>query len=159
MTLDEAASTSPKLLYLPKDTWSPRYDSTFYTVKLEGKQKLSELPEVPSAIGGKSNLPAYYYEVAVYREHDKKTVLRRYSQFNWLYEQLIASPPQDEQPPDAGPIRLPGACPLQWQDDKFAQTRLGRLMDFIGDTLARPGYASHPAVLSFLELDTTMSST
>ena len=157
MRLSDAVDASPKLLYLPKDSWSPRYDSTFYTVKLEGKQKLSELPAVPSAIGGKSNLPAYYYEVTVYREHEKKSMLRRYSHFKWLYEQLIWNPPQDEQPSDTKPIRLPGACPLQWQDDNFAQTRLERLMDFIDDTLARPGYASHPAVLTFLELDTTSS--
>jgi len=164
-------------MYLPKDLWSPRYDGNFFTVKVEGKQKITSESELPSAnetssnnailIGGKTNLPAYYYQVIVYREHEKRTLLRRYSQFKWLYEQLVADPPplpasmSDEDQVAAvaamaakGRISMPpGTCSLfQRQDDAFAQNRVEQLDSFLQDVLGRPGYASHPACRAFLEL-------
>jgi PX domain len=160
------------LMFLPQDFWSPRYDSTFYTVKLEGFERLTELPPSSSSAGtvlvpGKTNVPAYYYKVVVYREHKRKTLLRRYSQFKWLYSQLLAHPPvppavvsknnnnQQQQYDDTNPIRLSSSagCPFQWwQDDAFAAHRLEDLTEFLSATLGRPGYARHPAVVAFLEL-------
>jgi hypothetical protein len=142
-----------KLMYLPKDVWSPRYDSTFFTIELAGKQLLSEPPEGHQDLGGKANFPAYYYDVIVFREHTKKSLQRRYSDFKWLYDQVSKYPPTDEQAPNAEPIRMPpGTCPFQRQNDAFAQNRLEALFEFMGDLLGRPGYASHPAVVRFLDL-------
>jgi hypothetical protein len=147
--------TPSKIVYLPKDCWSPRYDSTFYTVKMEGHQQhVATAPSVPLTIRGKSNLPAYYYILGVYREHEKKTIARRYSHFRWLYEQIRLFPPMDAQDPQAAPIHMPpGSCPFQWQNEAFAKNRQEELAEFLDDVLQRPGYASHPAVLAFLELE------
>jgi hypothetical protein len=143
-----------KLVYLPKDVWSRRYDSTFYTFKFEGKQLLSEPPEGHKNIGGgETNKNAWYYDVVVFREHAKTTVQRRYSEFKWLYDQVLKNPPMDEQAPNASSIRMPpGTCPFQWQSEAFAQNRSEELSEFMGDLLGRPGYAAHPAVVTFLEL-------
>jgi PX domain len=142
-----------KLMYLPNGYWSPRYDSAFYTVKMEGKEYLKVPPiNTTPAIDGMSG-PAYYYIVVVYREHTKRPLFRRYSHFKWLLEQLSAHPPAEVQPPDPKRIHLPpGTCPFQWQNDTFAQNRMEELEEFLSDVLARPGYASHPAVAAFLEL-------
>lgn len=160
----DASPDKPKLLYLPKDEWSPRYDATFYFVKIEDKKLVTTetarehlgsflIEAVPPSVGGNTVLPAYYYEVVVYREHSKKSLLRRYSQFKWLYDQLKAHPPSDEQLPSARPIQMPpGTCLFQRQDDAFAQNRLEQLNEFIDDVLGRPGYASHEATLAFLQL-------
>jgi hypothetical protein len=156
-----AARIAPQpLVYLPDGFWSPRYDRSFYTVKSEGKQLIKEgRPPTPASVDGKENLPAYYFTFSVYRAHEKKNIQRRYSQFRWLYQELISNPPitttaQDHniRSPES-PIRLPSAPLFQWQDEKFAQRRLEQLAHFLEDMLGRPGYANHPAVLAFLELN------
>jgi hypothetical protein len=150
------------VMYLPKDVWSPRYDSTFFTIKLEGKQLLSEPPEGHPDLGGKATFPAYYYNVVIFQEHNKKSLQRRYSEFKWLYDQVSKSPPPTtaEEAPNAEPIRMPpGTCPLfQWQNEAFAQNRCEALSEFLSDLLERPGYAAHPAVVRFLDLGTTSDS-
>lgn len=167
------------LMYLPKDFWSPRYDSTFFTVKIEGFELLTSAPPAAATsdatiiIPSKGTFPAYYYKVVVYREHKRKTLLRRYSQFQWLFRQLIAHPPISPSPPisvsseeqqhfvndiaTGTPIRqlMPAAvvCRFQWwQDDAFAATRMEDLSDFLTAVLERPGYAGHDAMKAFLEL-------
>jgi hypothetical protein len=160
MSAPETDKDDGNLVYLPKDFWSPRYDSNFYTLALEGKQYVeSDLPVAPAAVGGKKSLPAYYYEIVVYREHDRKRVLRRYSQFKWLHEQILAHPPPPGETAAAeetveGPFPRfpPGSCPFQWQDEVFAQNRMEQLAEYIANMLSRPGYARHPAVVAFLEL-------
>jgi len=160
---EEVTSTAPAhLMYLPKDQWSPRYEETFYSVKLEGYQLLLEAQSHDTPLPpGKLSFPAYYYQVVVYRGHDKKTVLRRYSQFKWLQHQLLAHPP----PPPLNnenstsnttseplPSLPPGTCPWQRQDDGFAACRMDELADFLAQLLGQPGIANHQAVISFLEL-------
>ena len=147
------------LMYLPFSYWSPRYDSSFYTVKVDGRERIIEdLPLVPDEVGGKQDLRAYYYRVTVYREREKTSFLRRYSQFHWLYDQISAKPPtitneQRENSPGT-PIRMPAkSCPfIQRQDENFARNRQELLSQFLEDILGRPGYASHEAVCAFLEL-------
>jgi hypothetical protein len=154
----ETNETMSKLMYLPKDVWSPRYDSTFFSITLAGKQLLNEPPERHQDLGGKTSSPAYYYDVVVFRERAQKMVHRRYSEFKWLYDQVSKYPPTDEQAPNAEPIRMPpGTCPFQWQNEDFAQNRLEALSEFMGDLLERPGYATHPAVVSFLDLGSPAS--
>lgn len=167
-----AASPLHHLMFLPKDQWSPRYEETFYSVKIEGFQRLFAAPATADAAAGSStetvaalpagkpSFPAYYYQVVIYRGHQKKTVLRRYSQFKWLYNQLVAYRP----PPSAAsatspatpspfPSMPPGTCPWDRQDDAFAAVRQDELADFLTSVLERPGgYTNHEAVVAFLEL-------
>lgn len=154
---EEAAAKNNELMYLPESHWSPRYDGTFYTIKCSGFTLVTNnRPSIPREIQGKTSLPAYYYSIAVYREHEKRIVLRRYSHFRWLYQQILSRPPaiQSHHSTLKKPIQLPfGTCPLfQWQDDNFAATRQELLSQFMEDILGRPGYANHAAVKTFLEL-------
>ena len=147
------------VMYLPKDQWSPRFDSTFFSVKIESTQTCSSLPNVREGIGGKTNTPAVYYEVAVFCEHRKITFLRRYSNFKWLYTQLKASPPpplevEDELYRESPPLSMPpGTCFFHSQDDAFVAKRKEQLYDLVDDVLSRPGYPKHPAVILFFALD------
>ena len=79
--------------------------------------------------------------------------MRRYSQFKWLHNQLIASPPEAANQ-EAIPLSIPpGTCPWQKHVEEFLQNRLEALHEYLRDVLARPGYARHPAMQLFLELD------
>ena len=149
----------PALMYLPKTEWSPRYDSTFYSVKIENKTLISDLhPPCSNSLGGRTNLPAYYYTVTVYREHDKTSLLRRYSQFYNLYQELRRHPPNiaaDQRTTFVEtPIHMPpGTCPWLHRDsEEFLNARMEQLDEFLEDVLSRPGYANHPSVIAFLEL-------
>jgi hypothetical protein len=146
-------ANSNQLMFLHKSTWSPRYDSTFFSVTMETKEWIrTERPTQPPVISGKTNLPAFYYVITIHREHSKVSIKRRYSDFKWLYEQLKGCPPHDGDPSTT--IRLPpGSCLWQAQTEEFSQNRLLQLRDFLNDVLSRPGYANHPAVRLFLELE------
>jgi len=86
---------------------------------------------------------------------------RRFSQFQWLYHQVKKNPPP---PPDANaaehqpeePLHLPlGTC-WPFQSEQLGEKRVELLNSFLDDMLSRPGYASHRAVVTFLELDETL---
>ncbi len=139
--------------YLAKEHWSPRYDSTFFTSQLNGKEILDEPPTIPIGLGGKSNHPAVYFRIEVFCEQKKHICLRRYSQFKWLHEQLKSSPPRAANQEEHDLSMPPGSCPWQVQNEEFLQVRLEALRDYLSDVLARPGYARHPAMRFFLELD------
>ena len=152
---ESAVSTmsSSILMYLPKTEWSPRFDSTFFTVTVESTRVVQEPIDVsvPETIQGRNHYPAYYYELAIHRGRERTIIWRRFSHFKWLHQQLKANPPTESQPSDA--ISFPaGTCFYQKQDDQFAQSRLLMLGDWLNDVLVRPGCASHPAVMAFLEL-------
>jgi hypothetical protein len=136
------------VMYLAHEQWSPRYESTFFTVKMEAVELLSSAPSVDPSIRGKSNHPAYYYRVEVFCGHTSRAVFRRYSQFQWLYKQLPADNNRE-----SVLVMPPGTCFCQPQDESFAQNRLEQLREFLRDALERPGYASHPSVVAFLELN------
>lgn len=151
-----------ELVYMPNDTWSPRYDSTFYTVKLNGFELVHDT--LPSdgidriRVPGKTNLPAYYYRVDVYRSHERMTLLRRYSQFQWLYHELMANCDTSSSSSSAtleAPLHFPSAvvCRFQWwQDDAFAMTRMQDLAVFLSSALVRPNCSRLLAVRIFLAL-------
>jgi len=114
---------------------------------------------------GKHRFPAFYYKIDISRERQRYSVLRRYSQFQWLYHQIVHyTPPQpsllphEEEERVGGTTSLeplkfpPKTCPWQVQDDDFAQNRMEELRDFLSDALKRPFVASHPAVKQFLKL-------
>eukprot|EP00535_Pseudo-nitzschia_heimii_P009483 CAMPEP_0197185380 /NCGR_PEP_ID=MMETSP1423-20130617/11829_1 /TAXON_ID=476441 /ORGANISM="Pseudo-nitzschia heimii, Strain UNC1101" /LENGTH=158 /DNA_ID=CAMNT_0042636419 /DNA_START=103 /DNA_END=579 /DNA_ORIENTATION=- len=142
------------VMYLAHEDWSPRYQDTFYTVKLENFE-LVTLPSASSDLdlpsnefGSKTNFPAYYYKVEVFcGRHPPRTIYRRYSQFKWLYENL----------PTIGggePLPFPPAKSCFWspQTESFARGRSGDLRDFLTEALTRKGIAGLEIVAEFLEL-------
>lgn len=148
----------PPLFYLSYNHWSPRFDPTFFSVKMMGHEKIAnQLPEGINNLGGKQSLPAYYYKITVFREHSKTVILRRFSQFRKLYKDLRSNPPLIAKSGDKGkPIRFPAsACSVVvcMQEDQLAENRQELLAEFLEDILRRPGYASHPSVLHFLGLE------
>lgn len=178
------------LMYLPKDLWSPRYDSNFFTIQIIDKLKVESkatMPALPagsggdadadagagalgsnsSMVGGNTNFPAYYYQIILYRSHTQKSIYRRYSQFQWLYKELMKNPPPppleethhddnvvvlDEEPirfppslssADADSCRSP-SCAIMFfrqfsflQNDTFAQYRMVQLQTFLDNVLGR----------------------
>ena len=157
-----AASQENELMYLSLESWSPRFDSNFYTIKMDQKEFLQSAPaedsdSVDAPPPGKHQHPAYYYRIDVFRERHQHSVVRRFSQFRWLYDQIAGySPPQtqEEGMPPLDPIVFPPkTCPWHTQDEEFAQNRLEGLREFLTDVLRRPGIASHPAVRQFLKLN------
>lgn len=138
-------------MYLAHEDWSPRFEKTFYTVKMEGYEFLQSLPATTTAnpsIGGKNNFPAYYFNVKIFCGHESRVVQRRYSQFKWLHEQLQRSISHEGEP-----LMLPPGSWCQPQNDDFAQNRSELLKDYLRDALVRKGVAKHDAVVRFLELD------
>ena len=58
----------------------------------------------------------------------------------------------DGAPPETEPLRLPPGTCWPFQSEELAANRVQLLSSFLDDMLSRPGYASHPAVLAFLEI-------
>mmetsp|Transcript_29639 Transcript_29639/g.86310 ORF Transcript_29639/g.86310 Transcript_29639/m.86310 type:complete len:209 (-) Transcript_29639:171-797(-) len=104
------------MFYLKPEDWSPRFDSTFYTVKLTaheicaGEQPPSSTSDKNRAaissrahrrrsIGGSSSYPAVYYCLQIKCGHRTQKVWRRYSQFRSLCHHAASSPP----PPSSDP--------------------------------------------------------
>ena len=63
------------IMYLPIDQWSPRFDSTFFSIKIESAQRFEKAPVVKDGIGGKTHCPAVYFDVVVFCEHQRKLLL------------------------------------------------------------------------------------
>ena len=141
----------PKFLYLPKNQWSPRFEDSFYTVRVEGFERWDSSPPGVMAVGH-AHHPAFYYKVVLHRGQEKHELWRRFSQFQWLHHQVTALPPPpvDGAPPPVDPIRLPPGTCWPFQSDELATKRVDLLSSFLDDMLSRPGYASHGAVLTFL---------
>lgn len=151
-------------MYLEHEDWSPRYQDTFYTVLLDGFKLLTSPSETdssppPDIIGGRTNFPAYFYKIEVFcGRHDPKVVYRRYSQFQWLHQNMpsnVTSSSTDEE----AILFPPGSCFLCSQNDDFAKNRMEQLREFLRDALVRRGVASHEAVAQFLELDSFAETT
>lgn len=141
-------SNAPRA-FLASDQWSPRFETTFFTVKMESFELRTSYPQddSPDVPKGKGTFPAYYYKIDVYCGHAKHSVLRRYSQLVWL----VSNVPRDNRPDS--PEMPPGTWICQPQNAAFAQNRLEQLRDFLQAFLQRPEVASHPLVAAFLELD------
>jgi hypothetical protein len=153
-------------MYLAADVWSPRYESRFFTVKLEGYERRLTRSDDDGhsttttggttadsrallSVKGNSSFPAYYYQVVVCSGSMRRVVPRRYSHFKWLATQLLQSDPNHD---DAILSLPPGTCPWQPQDDKFASRRMRDLARFLDEILQKPSNANHEAVVAFLEL-------
>lgn len=161
-------------MYLPQDLWSPRYDTTFYTVQIEGFERIhvvgdaKQKPPPPSPPFGNTHWPASVYTVVVYRGGGApRTVLRRrYSQFVWLSQRLATTTEGIRLPP---PLVKGGDCclfgPSSWHSgccgwpfhhddqDAVAERRRHELADYLAAVLEQPALARHDAVQQFLELE------
>ena len=149
------SNPSPQFLYLPKNQWSPRYEDSFYTVRVEAFQRFEVAPaEIPSALGGNSHHPCFYFKIILQRGHTTKEIWRRFSNFQWLYNRVQAAPPRvDEGNSGAdNPLKLPPGTCWPFQSEQLGEKRVKLLGEFLDDMLCRPGYANHPSVLTFLEL-------
>lgn len=142
-------------MFLAFEDWSPRFESTFYTIKMESYELVGSPPEANSIsssstrLEGKYSFPAYYYRIEILCGKSKHSVLRRYSQFASLYRKIA----QDHRNGANDPSLPPGTCLCQPQDESFAQNRLEQLREFFGDILQLQGVSSHPAIVGFLELE------
>lgn len=174
---DPSLPTHTPIMYLPPENWSPRYDHTFFTASVTAATLMRRsggstdpLPTtIPSAIHGKTNLPAYYYHITIQQQHQTRVVLRRYSHFKWWYEQVRDLNTHRPPPTTSGSAatasssvlwsaessgELPPAYHFHWQTATFAKLRQEQLSQFVNNLLSRPGYANHPATLIFLEFVT-----
>ena len=145
--------TERPVMYLDHEDWSPRYEDTFYTIRLDRFELFTLLPDISigaddDTIGGKTNLPAYYYKIQIFCGRRERSVYRRYSQFKWLNENLPKNITNDTEQPTFPP-RSPCLC--HSQNEEFAKNRLEQLREFLRDVLTRRG--SHDAVAKFLELN------
>lgn len=149
----------PRFLYLDEKQWSPRFEETVYTVRVESFQRFEKAPEegLPSDVGGNSHHPCFYYKVVLRRARTTKAIWRRFSHFQWLYHKVRVAPPtsvnRDNDPAsNVPPITLPPGTCWPFQSEKLGEKRVELLTAFLDDMLSREGYASHPAVVTFLEL-------
>ena len=112
------------MFYLQEENWSPRFDETFFAIKMEARQQLQKAPvsansdsmsasvatnrsSLPNTmtVGGRNTFPACYYDIQILFGHSKHVLYRRYSQFVWLYNTLTSNPPESSPQPttaDAG---------------------------------------------------------
>ena len=136
-------------MYLEKNQWSRRFDSTFFSFTVDQATLLTEPPQLPATLKGKYNHPAIYFELNVYCENRTVSIQRRYSHFRWLSQRL------QEANLNAGPLpRLPpGTCPFQKIDEDFLKNRKDELGEFLNDLLTMPGVSQHPYVVTFLSLE------
>lgn len=142
------------VMYLEYEDWSPRYQDTFYTVRLEQFELFTSPPKAasqlpPNHLGSKTNFPAYYYKIEVFcGRHQPNIIYRRYSQFKWLYENLPKSSDSSSGfPPGSGCLFF---VP---QTETFVKSRKEDLKDFLDGVLSRREVASNEIVAQFLELD------
>ena len=148
------------VMYLEYDDWSPRYQETFYTVRIESFELLTSLPEAashlpPNQLGSNNSLPAYYYEIKVFcGRHPPRIVYRRYSQFKWLYENITKL--------SSAVIGFPSGSSCFFcspNTESVAKERIDTLKDFLEEALVRREIASSEVVAQFLELDALVSMT
>ena len=145
------------MFYLPKEKWSPRFDSTFFTIDF-GPQIKCDIPPKKidfSSLGGNSDHPALYYEVNILSGRQSRTLLRRYSQFYHVYKELQTNPtPENAKDPIKQTLSIPPrTCLFQRVDEDFLIERKNGLESFLKDLLGRPGYIDHPSVQAFLEIE------
>lgn len=107
------------MMFLPESKWSPRYESQFYTIRMNSYVTLDKPPEEEEDEDtGQNNytfgndnddictffrlcnilnntpnktFPAVYYKIEVLRGNSSHTILRRYSQFVYLHHKIIDS--------------------------------------------------------------------
>mmetsp|Transcript_10607 Transcript_10607/g.13432 ORF Transcript_10607/g.13432 Transcript_10607/m.13432 type:complete len:152 (+) Transcript_10607:144-599(+) len=149
------------MFYLSKKDWSPRYESTFFTVSLDCRKVYTSPPlsnnnsdDTSFTEGGKNSFPAIYFLIKVKCGYAEHVCPRRYSQFELLYHDICDNPPTNTSVDQVRCIRMPPkTCVFQSIDDDFLDVRQQELYDFLESILVLPGCADHPNVKNFLCLD------
>lgn len=166
------------MFFLQKEDWSPRFESTFFTISMDTREIHNTVPpvEIPLTSSqdscttvnslyykGKETFPAVYFNVKVQCVHQVLILPRRYSQFRQLYDEVCSSPPPpnshqqttlNNSNKDEDKLSFPPkTCYFQSVDEEFLDVRQEELYNFMVMLLKRAGYANHPSVIDFLKLD------
>jgi hypothetical protein len=176
------------MMFLPESKWSPRYESQFYTIRMNSYVTLEKPPpeEDEDAVGRNNTFgndtddiytffklcnilnvtpnktfPAVYYKIEVLRGNSSHTILRRYSQFVYLHHKLINSIILQNNSKDIN--KLP---PKTGQfhnmtnntNEEFVYERMEGLYKFLVGLLMQPECVSNKWITAFLELDRSVDS-
>lgn len=145
-------------MFLPESKWSPRYETQFYTIRMNSYTTLEKPPDHAAAdttFGNdecslcnhnKTKFPAVYYKIEVLRGHTQHTILRRYSQFLYLCKKIDATGEMHKHlPPKAGLL-------FHKDSPEFLSVRMEGLYKFLMNVLLRPECVNDKWVEAFLEL-------
>ena len=164
------------MMFLPEDKWSPRYETQFYSIRLNKYTTLNRPPDIISkhhendndTLFGEENecsifdfcnshqkYPAVYYEIEVMSGSKTHTCLRRYSQFYYLCKKLDPSGEmglKKSLPPKTNnPLLLFHQSKRDFDDD-FLKERMDGLYAFLRGLLIRQECVNNPLIEQFLEL-------
>ena len=169
-------------MFLPESKWSPRYESQFYTIRMNSYVTLDKQPpEDEDEDTGQNNytfgndnddictffrlcnilntpnktFPAVYYKIEVLRGNSSHTILRRYSQFVYLRHKICDSI-MIQNSNDI--IQLPPKTGLfhnttKNANEEFFNERMEGLYKFLVGLLMQPECVSNKWITAFLELD------
>mmetsp|Transcript_13049 Transcript_13049/g.38361 ORF Transcript_13049/g.38361 Transcript_13049/m.38361 type:complete len:151 (+) Transcript_13049:221-673(+) len=143
------------MFFLEPEDWSPRFERSFFTVRLNSHAVLASAPTKCVLVGGKTNHPAVYFSLEVLCGRTTQVCSRRYSQFQWLLERVTSTPPSSGVEPEIRRLKMPPkTCFLNnTRDDDFLSSRQEELFRFLSDLLKIQGVTDHPAMVKFLGLD------
>ena len=163
-------------MFLPESKWSSRYETQFYTIRMNSYVILDKPPPSDddnnnTSFGSDTNtcalfrlcnngvstkFPAVYYKIEVLRGNTSHIVLRRYSQFVYLCNKLdgVITTTREENcsiryllPPKTGPFHN------NHTDEEFLEERMEGLYKFLMDILLRPECVNNQWIVAFLGLD------
>uniref|UniRef100_A0A7S1FWZ9 PX domain-containing protein n=1 Tax=Corethron hystrix TaxID=216773 RepID=A0A7S1FWZ9_9STRA len=86
--VDDSIYVRPLPTFLAPDHWSPRYGSSFFTIKMKEYKTIEHKSscDFDTLKCGNTAYPAIYYSVCVTRgDNSERIMWRRYSQFLWLF--------------------------------------------------------------------------
>ena len=157
------------VFYLPENEWSPRYETSFFTISLRTRTVYDTHPPhtgIDHNTARNRHHPAVYFNLKVKCGKKENVCPRRYSQFRNLYDELRRDPPVQSKhtlsrtskavPDECAQLPLipPKTCFFSKLDDEFLNTRQEELYTFLDECLKRPDYSKHPSIRQFLELYT-----
>lgn len=152
------------MMFLPESKWSPRYETQFYTIRMNAY----ELLDKPAPSSNDTNTfgndecslcnhnqkhPAVYYKIEVLRGNTQHTCLRRYSQFLYLRNKVHLIERENNMynkihfPPKTGPFHR--------DSPQFLEERMEGLYKFLMALLLQPECVNNKWVEAFLELSTS----
>ena len=161
------------MMFLPESKWSPRYESQFYTIRMNTYVTLHKPPSSLSAeeddtFGSNDDIscsffrhckncnshntkfPAVYYKIDVLRGNTQHTCLRRYSHFVYLCDKVDLKGEMHKHLP---PKTITFFQRSNNKNKEFLDRRMVGLNKFLMDVLLRPESVNNKWIEAFLELD------